>query len=190
VSANETTRYRILVASLACVERWGLVKTSVEDIATEAGLSRATIYRYFPGGRDELVRETVAWEVGRFFARLEAHVADAPDLATTLEEGLHFGHRAIDEHALLQRILRTEPEALLEGLSQTVPLIETLMRAYIEDLLRAESLRPGLDLAEAADYLTNVFLSYLGSQGGWDLTDRAQVARLVQQQFLAGILVP
>ena len=45
---------RVLDAALDCCERWGRSKTTVDDIATEAGISRATLYRMFPGGRDNL----------------------------------------------------------------------------------------------------------------------------------------
>ena len=55
-------RQRILEATYACVARWGLSKTTVEDAAREAGLSRATVYRYFPGGRDELIDAVVSWQ--------------------------------------------------------------------------------------------------------------------------------
>ena len=64
------TRTRILEAAVACVERWGLAKTSLEDVANEAGLSRATVYRHFAGGRDELVAETIGWEVAKYLGRL------------------------------------------------------------------------------------------------------------------------
>src|SRR6476660_8543910 len=47
LTANEHTRTRLLQATLSCVERWGLEKTSLEDVARQAGLSRATVYRYF-----------------------------------------------------------------------------------------------------------------------------------------------
>lgn len=192
VSPSQVTpsdvRERLLRATLACVERWGLTKTSVEDIAREAGCSRATVYRHFPGGREELVRATVEWEVDRFFRRIEARIAEQPDLASKLRVGLVFGHRAIREHELLQRVLRTEPDALLEELSQVVPTIEQLMRTYLLALLRAERLQLGIDVAAAADYLMRLFLSYLGSPGRWDLTDDAEVDRLVRTQFLAGII--
>src|SRR3954471_14382319 len=59
--ARPTGRDRILEATCACVARYGLAKTTVEDAAREAGLSRATVYRYFPGGKDQLIAEVIAW---------------------------------------------------------------------------------------------------------------------------------
>lgn len=182
------TRIRLMGATLRCVERWGLAKTSVENVATEAGLSRATIYRHFPGGREQLVTETVTWEVANFFRRVEAVVAAAPDLHAKLVDGIVFGHRAILEHGLLQRVLSTEPDDLLAELSVSTPLVGGVVRSYVRELLRAEPLRDGVDADEAADYIARLYLSYLGSHGQWDLADRAEVERLVRTQFTAGIL--
>ena len=58
---NPEVRERILQATYDCVGRWGLAKTTIEDAAREAGVSRATVYRYFPGGRDELIGAVVRW---------------------------------------------------------------------------------------------------------------------------------
>ena len=51
--ADELTE-RILDASLVLVARWGVGKTSLADVAKEAGCSRATVYRAFPGGKQHL----------------------------------------------------------------------------------------------------------------------------------------
>lgn len=188
MSAKEKTRQRLLGATLRCVERWGIEKTSLEDVAREADLSRATVYRYFPGGREQLIHETVVWEVGRFFQRLEAVTASEARLEGKLRVGLVFGHRAVEEHALLQRVLATEPETFLTELSTALPVIEQAVRAYFLALLRSEPLRPDVSAGEAADYLTRLFLSYVGSQGQWDFADPAAVQDLVRTQFLAGVL--
>ena len=45
---------RVLDAAKACVERWGMAKLTIDDIANAAGVSRATLYRMFPGGKDVL----------------------------------------------------------------------------------------------------------------------------------------
>src|SRR5437016_7435161 len=98
-----TLRDRLLAATYRCVSRFGLGKTTIEDVAKESGLSRATIYRQFPGGRDELLLETVGWELANYFTTLADAVRDAPDLAHLLEDGLVFARRSVQEHAVLQK---------------------------------------------------------------------------------------
>src|ERR1700694_6273031 len=73
-----TLRDRLLAATYRCVERFGLGKTTVEDVVKESGVSRATVYRQFPGGRDELLLETVGWEISNYFTRLADHQREAP----------------------------------------------------------------------------------------------------------------
>ena len=188
--AAPATRLRLLGAALACFERRGLGGTTLEDVAVEAGLSRATVYRHFPGGREQLVADTVAWEVGRYLERLGAAVEAEDDLAARLRVGLVEGHRAIHDHALLQQILRTEPGPLLRELAEAEPLLLGVVRAELRDQLDRVALRPGVDADEAADHLTLLFVSFLGSPGRWDLTDPDEVDRLVRTQLLAGIVAP
>ena len=44
-----SARRAILDAALACIARVGLAKTTLDDVAREAGCARATVYRCFPG---------------------------------------------------------------------------------------------------------------------------------------------
>ena len=193
MSTPGATRERVLAAALVCIEREGLAATTVEDVARSAAVSRATIYRHFPGGREQLVSETVTWEVARFFARVEQTVADEPDLAARLRLALSSGHRSLDDHALLHRLLRTEPEAVLTELSIATDLVLELIIAYLADQLEAEiaagRARRELDVPEAADHLGRLYLSYLGAPGRWDLDDPVEVDRLVRTQFMGGVLV-
>lgn len=180
-------RSRVLDAALGCIEQWGMAKTTIEDIAQRAGLSRATVYRHFPGGRDQVIHETVTFEVARFFTRIDAAVHDAASLEDLLTQGLVVGHQAIGEHRLLQQVLSTEREALVRELAESGPLVESSVQEYLRNRLVAEGVRAGVDVDEAADYLARLYLSFIGSQGGWDLTDPEQARRLVRTQFLGGI---
>lgn len=193
--ANEaTTRERILEACYACIARHGFARTTVEDVAREAGLSRATLYRAFPGGRDDLLRETVVWEMGRFFGRLAEAVAGAPDFATLVEEGLRYARAAILEHEVLQTVLVTEPEMLLPLMTVQTERPLRFVVGYLEPFLereqRAGRLRPGVEVADAAEYTGRLLLSLIGSPGRWDLTDPSEVRLLVREQLLAPVLTP
>ena len=180
-------RQRILEATYACVARWGLSKTTVEDAARQAGLSRATVYRYFPGGREELIGAVVGWEFARFFLRLYEEVQDAETLEEVMERGLVFAHNAILGHEVLQRILQTEPEKLLPRLTIEANETHKLVAAFLVPYLVRHGMAEGPDLDAAADFLARMVLSYIGSPGRWDLNDPEQVARLVRAELLAGV---
>jgi AcrR family transcriptional regulator len=59
-------RTRILEATVVLSGRHGLSGFNVEAVATEAGVSRATVYRHFTEGREQMVNDAVAFEVSRF----------------------------------------------------------------------------------------------------------------------------
>ena len=181
-------RQRILEATYACIARWGIFKTTVEDAAREAGMSRATIYRHFPGGRDELLSATISWEELRFFSRLYDELHESPTLVEVLERGLPFAHRAILEHEVLQMVLETEPEMLLPKLTVDVTRVTALISGFLVPYLSRDQLAPGVELREAADFLARMVLSYITSPGSWDLEDPVRVATLVRTELLAGIV--
>lgn len=182
----------MLAAAYTCVARFGMAKTTVEDVAKEAGVSRATVYRRFPGGKDELLAATVAWEMQRFFARLAEEVADVPDFVTLVEDGLMFAHASVRDHDVLQKVLITEPERLLPLMTteseRTLEWIAAFLRPYLEREEAAGRLRPGVDLGRAVHYVAQMLLSLIASPGGWDLTDRTQVETLVRGELLGGVV--
>lgn len=168
--------------------RDGMATTTVEHIAREAGVARATVYRAFPGGRDELVSAAVAHAVAEFFASLRADIGDVPDVTTLLERGLVAGRRRLDEHSVLQRTLQDEADQIVPQLATVLPVVLDLLRTELAGRLAGERLRPGVDPGEAADLLARMVLSLIGSPGGWDMHDPAAVRRLVRGQLLAGVI--
>ncbi len=183
-------RDRILGATVVCLGRYGIAKTTVDDAAREAGLARATVYRYFPDGKEQLIGESITWAVEQFFHDLAVSVADAPDFPTLLEQALVHAHRAVAEHVVLQKVLETEPERLLPQLTQSAPQVQAVLRAYLADKLSHEALLPGVDPLEAGDWLARMGLSFILAEGRWDLTDPASVRHLVRAELLISILRP
>ena len=186
----ENVRQRIVEATYACVARRGMAKTTVEDVAREAGLSRATVYRAFPGGRDELIDATVSWAVFDFFAKLYDRIQGAASLQEVMERGIMFAYRSILDHEVLQRVMQTEPDKLLPALTVESNRIRGGIADVLAPYLVDRGLAAGVDLEDAADFLARMVLSHISAPGRWDLEDPEQVALLVRFELLAGVVVP
>ncbi|HEX4176679.1 MAG TPA: helix-turn-helix domain-containing protein, partial [Acidimicrobiales bacterium] len=85
---RSSTRVRLVDGALRCLARQGIAKTTVDDIAREAGLSRATAYRAFPGGKDDILAAVVETEVARLFSSLAVVMGEAHDLEDVLVAGM------------------------------------------------------------------------------------------------------
>ena len=132
--------------------------------------------------------------MNRFFVRLAEAVADAPDLETRLVRGLAFAHRSVVEHAVLQKVLATEPGALLPLMTVEQHRVLGFITAYLRPLLDGERaagrLRDDVDIGLAADYIARMLLSLIGTPGRWNLDDPDEVARVVRDELLGPVLVP
>ena len=190
--SDVSTRERLIEAAHVCVGRFGITKTTIEDVAREAKLSRATIYRYFPGGKDELAREVVAWEMGRFYRNLAEAIDSAADFPSMIAEALIFANRAAGEHELLQKLIVIEPERILPLLTYQSAYVLQLSRRLIDGPLEREHhagrVRPGVDLDQAGDYIARMVLSFVTARGNSDLHDPALVSNIVRYQILGGVL--
>lgn len=187
-SGTAATRRRIVDAAYACMARDGIATATVDGIAREAGVSRATVYRAFAGGRDELVTAAVTAGVTQFLDGLRADIGDARDLATMLERGLVAGRHRLDEHAVLQRALHDEPDQIVPLLATVLPLVLGDLRGDLARRLDHEDLLPGVVPAEAADLLARLVVSLIGNAGSWDTDDPVAVRRLVRDHLLAGVV--
>jgi AcrR family transcriptional regulator len=186
------SRRRVLEGAYACIARRGMGKTTVDDVAAASGISRATIYRLFPGGKDELLRETVGWEMDRFFLHLGEELGDAADFPAFLERALPLARRELLEHAVLQKVLETEPDRLNALITVQQHRVIGAIAAYFLPLLErdraAGRIAVDADLGRCAEYVARMSLSLISSPGRHDLADPAEVRRLVRHELLGGVL--
>ena len=114
---RSSTRVRIVDGALRCLARQGVAKTTVDDIAREAGLSRATLYRTFPGGRDAVLGAVVETEAARLTSALAVVMGEAKDLEDVLVAGMVEAARRLRTHAALAYVLTHEPGVILPHLT-------------------------------------------------------------------------
>jgi AcrR family transcriptional regulator len=153
----------MITAALDCFLSFGIRKTSLTDVADRAGVSRATAYRAF-GDKNGLVRAVAEAEVTRFLDELDKAVTWDAALADALEQAITFTLGYLRGHAVLQRLIASEPEQLTDVV---VPkpgepsLIQVLLPAVVERFVRThhDVLRVPID--QAAEWLLRMSISLL-----------------------------
>ena len=96
-----------------------MAKTTLDDIAREAGCSRATIYRVFPGGKSAVMLATGEAEVQRLLVDLADRARRRRRRSTTCSSWrmVRVGRGPSAAHEALQYLLVHEPEHLLVHVS-------------------------------------------------------------------------
>ncbi|MFZ0665439.1 MAG: TetR/AcrR family transcriptional regulator [Acidimicrobiales bacterium] len=179
-------RVRIADAAASCVARTGVAKTTLDDVAREAGCSRATVYRTFPGGKEEVIAAVVDTEVARFFSSVAVEMGSAESLEDVIVAGMVATATQIEEHAALRFVLDNEPGILLpylafEPLGGVLDVAAGLAAPFLARWLDFE------DARRVADWAARIVLSYVSNPApGTDITDVRCTRRLVQTFVMPG----
>ncbi len=179
---------RIVDGALACLGRQGIAKTTVDDIARAAGLSRATVYRTFPRGRDGILAAVVETEVARLFSALAVAMGEATDLEDVLVAGMVESARRLRTHGALTYLLEHEPGSVLPYLTFGELDRLLLVAGDLAAPFFARWLEPE-QASRAAEWAVRIVMAYCANPApGTDLTVSAQTRALVRHFVLPGIL--
>lgn len=116
VLSRGSTQDRLIGATLVCVSRHGLAKTTVDDVAREAGVGRATLYRYFPN-KQALLEATLNAEVLRISQEIHSAGEEQTDLDGALVAMMSVAANEVAHHEALQYAFANEPEQVLPHLA-------------------------------------------------------------------------
>jgi AcrR family transcriptional regulator len=170
---------RIVEATLRCVARWGLSKTTLDDVAREAGLSRATVYRIAPGGKENLMALVSTFELNRFFVSLHEAIDGTETLEDTIVTAVVTAACHLEHHGALKFLIEHEPEQILprfafSNLDRILANVRTFASPYLERWV-------GEEAGRVAEWVARIVLSYACAPSAeYDLTDEASARRLVR----------
>ncbi|HYJ20596.1 MAG TPA: TetR family transcriptional regulator [Solirubrobacterales bacterium] len=187
---EDATTANVIDAALHQFELFGLARTTMDDIARRAKVSRVTIYRRF-AGKDALVDAVILRELRRFLADLDSAIAPLATPEEKLVEGFVFTLDALRRHRLLQRMLESEPELVLPHLTLQGGAAIAAAREFLAIGLARElpDDRGGEELLTVADIVVRLILSFvLAPQTTVDLDD-PEVARDFARRYLQPILI-
>lgn len=184
---SEGARARLLDAAEASFSKYGVLKTTVEDVASAANVSRATVYRYF-SDRDELILGVLLRQANRFLDRLRAQIESEPQFDKAIVNGVLFTVMSVraDEHlALLFAPEVVGVTTAVAGASEAMFQLTTeFLRPFFEAARKSGSLRSDIDLEEAAEWTLRIVLSLLTVEGPHKRKP------FQEKRFLASFLVP
>lgn len=156
--AGDEQGRRIVDATLRVVARHGLSKLTLDDVAREAGCSRATLYRRFPG-KTTLLDAVVGSETARLERGLDEVLADVGTLPDAMAAVAAYGSREFSDHAALQFLLAYEPGAVLPHL--TFAGAERLLGVLADRIApHLGRFMPSLQARRVGEWLGRIVLSY------------------------------
>jgi AcrR family transcriptional regulator len=140
-SAGEA-RERILAAAERCIDRHGIRKTTMDDVACEVGLSRPSVYRYF-ADRDDLLIELITRHARALLGRARKSISrqsSLPDqiIQTVLYTAEHGRRDPLTRHCI-------DPDGTSLG--------RRMIASGTTEMMRAEMWDPILDAALANNEL-------------------------------------
>jgi AcrR family transcriptional regulator len=186
-SATAPTRERVVAATLRCLAAQGLRRTTVDDVAVAAGVSRATLYRAFPGGRDTIVAAVVDAELERLAAALAVAFAVAGDLGGAFAGAIHAAATWLTANEAIATLMFDEPAVLLthlefEQMDRTLAVASTRLAPLLERFVDVETAQ------RVGEWVTRLVLSYLlFPSDEIDLCEPAGARLLVDRHVLPAV---
>jgi AcrR family transcriptional regulator len=183
VRAFRSVEDRVLDALHQSIEKWGLEKVTIDDVAQLSGVSRASVYRMFPGGRDVLFEALRVRNLNEFFTGLRSAVESADSLLDLVVDiAVYATNELRNDHQLVAMLANEEATVLrdltVDGLPRIINVASSYVRPLLDDHLPADASRPFVDL------LARLVIShFLAPSTHVDLGD-AESAR----QFLAPLV--
>ncbi|MEU5882377.1 TetR/AcrR family transcriptional regulator [Spirillospora sp. NPDC047279] len=193
VDDRDETRTRILDAAHEQLCRMGIQRSTMEDVAKRAGVSRITVYRRF-ATKDALVEQVVLREFRKYFDEFLDDIERASDAAERVVLGFVSSLRAIRGNPLIGGLITAEPDLVVSSMindgGRTVATVRQFVAGQLRHEQRAGTVADDLDVDFVAEMMVRISASFLVIPSHLiDLDDDEQLAALARR-FLVPMLDP
>lgn len=170
---------KVLDATKVAIEKWGVTRFTVNDVCELAGVSRATLYRMFPGGKEILLEALHVRSLDEFFATLLTRAQDATSLEDLLVRCVVSASTQLRDDEHLAMMLATEPgstllQFTLDGLSRIVRVASSYLAPLAGQYLAKR------DADALVEVLARLVISYfLAPSERFDFTNEESVKKFL-----------
>lgn len=181
---EQEARERLMDAALRCVQRYGIHKTNLNDIARQAGVTRPTVYRYFEN-RDAILAAALA-RVGETFAdRLFSYTLQFDEPGDQVVEAVLYCLRELPEDPQLSLLLDPDVYSRLSvrvfSTDDTLRMARRILQAALDE--HAELLG---EVDEIAEVITRFLLSLITMRGPKERSE-AELRTFLQRRLLPAV---
>lgn len=160
---NPDTQARILEAAIACVKKWGIEKVTLNDIAQEAGLTRPTVYSYYPS-RDDVVRHALLQSAYAFSEDALRYIGKFDTARDRLLEITLYGLKRLPKEPVLALIQESGLAGIMNTYALKTPEGNEIVRALFRVILKDMPLEND-ELDEIVEVAMRFMISLLTLEG-------------------------
>ncbi len=160
-SSYEARGERILEAAAELIVRWGYKKTTIDDIARQAGVAKGTIYLHWKT-REDLFRAVLIHDELKLVEDMKQRIASDPE-GTTLHGMLKHGVLATMKRPIWKAVMTRDTEMLGE-LAQNEEIAQRSMnnfKAYFTVLHEQGLIRSDIDMKHFVYLLSAITIGFL-----------------------------
>jgi AcrR family transcriptional regulator len=190
-TTTDDARERILAAAERCIDRHGIRKTTMDDVACEVGLSRPSVYRYF-ADRDDLLIELITRHARALLDRARKSIARQSGLPDQIVESVLYTAEHARRDPLTRHVI--DPDGTSLGRRMIASGRSEMMRAEMWDpvldaALANNELPPGLPRSDIHLWLGNVTVMVMRGleDGEGDLRRYRSILRRFVVPAFAGV---
>jgi AcrR family transcriptional regulator len=193
-SRNDTkskpVRERLLDAAEGCLEQFGPQKTSMEDVARAAGMSRATVYRYFEN-RDALLLGVASRQATSLAAEAISYLSRYNTISDWLVEGLLFTLREMPSRPVFASLVTSldsrSSGSLLLGSTGLIQIGVNVLGPMFANAKEQGLLRDDIDPEMLIEWLLRMLWTYLNAPSQV-ATDEEGMRKLFRMMLIPAVL--
>ncbi|MFI6870045.1 TetR/AcrR family transcriptional regulator [Nocardia sp. NPDC050406] len=193
VDELDETRSRLLDAAYEQFCWLGIQRSTMEDVAKRAGVSRITLYRRF-ATKDVLVEQVILREFRRYFQQFFLDIAPAETAADRVVLGFVSSLRTVRRNPLIGGLVAAEPDHLVSSFvgddGRTVAMVREFVAQQLRREQRAGTISGTVRVELVAELMVRICASFLAIPSQVvDLDDDEELAAIARQ-FLVPMLNP
>jgi AcrR family transcriptional regulator len=184
-------RDQILEAANQCFTQLGIHRTSVQDVARMANVSRGTVYRYFED-RNVLIEAGIEWGAQKFYEQVAAAMAKKATLAEKIGAMAETHAKILLDHRTRNRLMADDAELMRHIISDGDTAIRrstAFLAPYVREAQERGEVGAGVDVTAASEWLARIIYSFSTVNKGqtFDMSKPETVRRYVEKFAINGL---